>query len=67
MNSFGLKLENHFARLGEGFFTLQSAEKVGSRPQLLHANPKAAALIDLDPSAFADQRFTAAMAGHLPL
>ena len=67
MNSFGLKLENHFARLGEGFFTLQSAEKVGSRPQLLHANPKAAALIDLDPSAFADPRFTAAMAGHLPL
>ena len=64
---FGLKLENHFAKLGDGFFTLQPAEKVGARPQLLHANPKAAALIDLDPVISADPRFTLAMAGHLPL
>jgi uncharacterized protein YdiU (UPF0061 family) len=64
---FGLKLENHFARLGEGFFTRLPAEKPGGRPQLLHANPAAAALVDLDPAIFADPRFTAAMAGHLPL
>ena len=67
MTAFGLKLENHFAKLGGAFFTAVPAEKVGSRPHLLHANPAAAALIDLDTSAFADPRFTAAMAGHLPL
>ena len=60
-------MENHFARLGEGFFTAMPAEKVGTRPLLLHANAGAAALIDLDPAAFTDPRFTAAMAGHLPL
>src|ERR1700759_3232037 len=67
MSDFGLKLESHYARLGEGFFTAMPAEKVGARPVLLHANPAAAALIDLDPAVFADPRFTAAMAGHLPL
>jgi uncharacterized protein YdiU (UPF0061 family) len=60
-------MENAFARLGEGFFTAMPAEKVGARPLLLHANEAAAALIDLDTSVFADPRFTAAMAGHLPL
>jgi len=65
--NFGLHLENHFARLGEGFFTAMPAEKVGVKPRLLHANPAAAALIDLDTSVFTDPRFTAAMAGHLPL
>ena len=60
-------MENHFARLGEEFFTAMPAEKVGAKPRLLHANAGAAALIDLDPAAFADPRFTAAMAGHLPL
>ncbi len=67
MNNFGLNLENSFARLGDAFFTRLPAEKVGTRPQLLHANPAAAALIDLDPAFFADPRFAAAMAGHLPL
>ena len=67
MTAFGLNLENHFARLGGAFFTAMPAEKVGARPVLLHANPAAAALIDLDPAFFTDPRFTAAMAGHLPL
>ena len=67
MSSFGLNLENHFARLGVQFFTAMPAEKVGSCPQLLHANPAAAALIDLDPSVFSDSAFTLAMAGHAPL
>jgi serine/tyrosine/threonine adenylyltransferase len=67
MTSFGLNLENHFAKLGSSFFTAMPAEKVGTQPVLLHANPHAAALIDLDTSAFADPRFTAATAGHLPL
>jgi len=56
--------ENHFARLGEAFFTAMPAEKVGVKPRLLHANPAAAALIDLDTSVFTDPRFTAAMAGQ---
>ena len=43
------------------------AEKVGVAPRLLHANPAAAALIDLDPAVFADPRFAAIMAGHQPL
>ncbi|HJR55558.1 MAG TPA: YdiU family protein [Rhizomicrobium sp.] len=67
MSSFGLNLENHFARLGAQFFTAMPAEKVGSCPQLLHANPAAAALIDLDPAVFSDPAFTLAMAGHAPL
>jgi len=64
---FGLNLENHSAKLGDGFFTQQSAEKVAVRPQLLHANASAASLIDLDPAIFADPRFAAAMAGNIPL
>src|ERR1700759_2985906 len=66
MSDFGLKLENHFARLGEGFFTHLPAEKVGA-PKLIHANPAAAALLDLDPAVFSDPRFVAVMAGHAPL
>lgn len=61
------KIENHFARLGEGFFTRQSAEKVGARPQLLHANREAAALLDLDPAVFDDPGFAQVLAGHRPL
>jgi uncharacterized protein YdiU (UPF0061 family) len=67
MNSFGLNLENHFARLGADFFTAMPAQRVGVRPQLLHANASAAALLDLDPAIFTDPRFVLAMAGHIPL
>jgi uncharacterized protein YdiU (UPF0061 family) len=61
------QIENHFARLGEGFFTHLPAEQVAVRPVLLHANAAAAALLDLDPAIFADPRFAAAMAGNLPI
>jgi uncharacterized protein YdiU (UPF0061 family) len=57
-------VENHFARLGEGFFTAMPAEKVGETPRLVHANPDAAALLDLDPRVFLDPRFAEVMAGH---
>lgn len=67
MSDFGLTLENHYARLGEGFFTAMPAERVGAELRLLHANPAAAALIGLDPAVFSDPRFVMAMAGHLPL
>ncbi|HWU55908.1 MAG TPA: YdiU family protein, partial [Rhizomicrobium sp.] len=60
-------LENHFARLGEGFFTAMPAEKVGGTPRLIHANEAAAALLDLDPQVFNDPRFAEVVAGHLPL
>ncbi|HVV28531.1 MAG TPA: YdiU family protein [Rhizomicrobium sp.] len=60
-------LENHFARLGEDFFTTMPAERVGQSPGLIHANPAAAALLDLDPAVFSDPRFAEVVAGHLPL
>jgi hypothetical protein len=60
-------LENHFARLGEGFFTAMPAEKVGETPRLIHANPAAAELLDLDPQVFQDTRFAEVVAGHRPL
>jgi uncharacterized protein YdiU (UPF0061 family) len=60
-------LENHFARLGDGFFTAMPAEKVGGTPRLIHANDAAAALLDLDPQVFQDPRFAEVVAGHLPL
>jgi uncharacterized protein YdiU (UPF0061 family) len=64
---FGLKLENHYARLPGEFYTLMPAERVGVKPQLLHANAKAAALIGLDPAAFSDPAFTQVFSGHAPL
>jgi uncharacterized protein YdiU (UPF0061 family) len=64
---FGLKLENHYARLPGEFYTLMPAEKVGMQPRLLHANPKAAALIGMDPAAFSDPAFTQVFSGHEPL
>src|SRR5579863_5733048 len=60
-------LENHFARLGESFFTAMPAEKVGDRPRLIHANPDAAELLDLDPAAFSDPRFVEVLSGHRTL
>lgn len=60
-------LENHFARLGEGFFTAMPAERVGEAPQLIHANSGAAALLDLDPAVFNDPRFAEVVSGHRPL
>jgi uncharacterized protein YdiU (UPF0061 family) len=67
MSDFGLSLENHYARLPEDFYTRMSAEKIGSAPRLIHANPQAAALLDLDPAVFNDPRFVEVVAGHRPL
>ena len=66
-SSFGLSLENHYARLPGEFYTSMPAERVGSQPRLLHANAKAAALINLDPAAFADPDFVQIISGHHPL
>ena len=66
----GLKLEsradNLFARLPGDFYTKMPPERVGVRPRLVHANPKAAALIGLDPKSFADPVFTEIFSGHRP-
>ncbi len=67
IQTFGLKLENHYARLPGEFYTAMPAECVGEKPVLLHANPKAAALIGLDPSAFADPSFVPVFSGHKKL
>ena len=64
---FGLKLENHYARLPGEFYTLMPAEKVGVQPRLLHANPKAAALIGMDAGALSDPVFTQIFSGHAQL
>jgi uncharacterized protein YdiU (UPF0061 family) len=64
---FGLKLENHYARLPGEFYTLMPAERVGAHPQLLHANAGAAELIGLDPAALRDPDFIRAFSGHAPL
>ncbi len=60
-------LENHFARLGESFFTAMPAEKVGETPHLVHANPATAELLDLDPAVFSDPHFIEVVAGHREL
>jgi uncharacterized protein YdiU (UPF0061 family) len=67
MSDFGLTLENHYARLPDEFYTKMPAEKVGAQPRLIHANAKAAALLDLDPAAFNDPRFVEVFSGHQPL
>jgi uncharacterized protein YdiU (UPF0061 family) len=65
--TFGLALENHYARLPGEFYTKMPAEQVGEALTLLHANPKAAALIGLDPAAFSDPDFVPVFSGHKPL
>lgn len=65
--TFGLALENHYARLPGEFYTKMPAERVGETLALLHVNPAAAPLIGLDPSAFADPEFVRVFSGHAPL
>src|SRR5580698_7857621 len=67
MSDFGLRLENHYARLPDDFYTSMPAEKVGEKPRLIHANPDAADLLDLDPAVFNDPHFVEVVSGHRPL
>jgi uncharacterized protein YdiU (UPF0061 family) len=64
MSDFGLRLENHYAQLPEDFYTKMSAEKVGDSLRLIHANPAAAELLDLDPAVFRDPNFVEVVSGH---
>ena len=67
MSNFGLSLENHYAQLPEDFYTRMPAEKAGATLRLIHANPSAAGLLNLDPAVFNDPRFVEVMGGHRPL
>ncbi len=60
------RTENLFARLSGDFHTKMAAEKVGKDLRLIHANPKAAALIGLDPKFFTDPAFVEIFSGHRP-
>lgn len=60
-------LENHFAQLGEGFFTPMLAEKVGENPQLIHANGAAAQLLDLDCAVLHHPSFVDVISGRRSL
>ena len=63
---FAAAPENAFARLPGDFYTKMPPEAVGVQPRLIHANPKAAALIGLDPKSFNDPAFTEIFSGHRP-
>ena len=60
------RAENLFARLSDDFHTKMAAEKVGKDLRLIHANPKAAALIGLDPAFFKNPAFVEIFSGHWP-
>ncbi len=63
----GWRMDARFRTLPPDFYTLMPAERVGGDPILLHANAKAADLLDLDPAVFADPAFAAAVTGHVPM
>ena len=65
-NLADLATENTFAALPADFYTRLSA-RPPEAPRLLHANPAAAALIGLDPAAFATPEFLAVCSGQAPL
>ncbi|HEX4369829.1 MAG TPA: protein adenylyltransferase SelO family protein, partial [Rhizomicrobium sp.] len=67
MSDFGLNLENHYAQLPEDFYTRMPAERVGEAPRLIHANPAAAELLDMEPDVFRDPAFVAVASGHRAL
>jgi len=60
------RAENLFARLPVDFYTKMAPQKVGKDLRLIHANPKAAALIGLDPNFFTDPAFVEIFSGHRP-
>ncbi|HEY0295416.1 MAG TPA: YdiU family protein [Bordetella sp.] len=61
-----LATENTFAALPADFYSRLSP-RPPDEPRLLHANPAVAALIGLDPAAFATPEFLAVCSGRMPL
>lgn len=64
MPTFKLNFKNTFAKLPEYFYTKMRAEKVAVGPWLIHANAKAAKLIDLDPTLFTHRDFPLYFSGN---
>ena len=62
----GWRVENSYGGLPPEFYTKLKAEVFGT-PVLIHANAKAAALIDLDPAMFGNPDFAKLFAGHIPV
>lgn len=58
-----LRIEAAFPQLGDAYFSVVPPTPV-PHPRLLHANPDAAALIDLAPEAFQAPDFTGILAGN---
>lgn len=60
-------LEASYRRLPDELYTVMAAEGVGTAPALIHGNPAAAALLDLDPAIFHDPAFPLVFSGHRPV
>ncbi|MDF0642680.1 MAG: YdiU family protein [Nitrospira sp.] len=60
-----LRFDNSYARLPDAFFARLNPTPFSSPPRLIHANPAAAALIDLDPAQFARPEFAGTFGGSL--
>ncbi|HUS24104.1 MAG TPA: YdiU family protein [Candidatus Binatia bacterium] len=61
-----LRVDNRFAALGEAYFSRVQPASLAA-PRLVHFNPDAAALIDLDPAEARRPEFTQIFAGNRPL
>ena len=60
-----LSFDNSYARLPETFYAKLNPTPFQSPPYLIHANPAAAALIDLAPDQFMRPEFAALFGGSL--
>ncbi|HEU4686672.1 MAG TPA: YdiU family protein [Nitrospira sp.] len=60
-----LRFDNRYARLPEAFYAKVNPTPFAAPPYLVHANPAAAALIDLDPEQFNRPEFTGLFGGSL--
>ncbi|TCO83678.1 hypothetical protein EV699_10162 [Plasticicumulans lactativorans] len=61
-----LAFDNTYARLPDAYFSRVAPQPHG-RPTLLHVNPAACALLDLDPAEAARDDFALRFSGHAPL
>jgi serine/tyrosine/threonine adenylyltransferase len=60
-----LAFDNSYARLSESFYAKLNPTPFSAPPYLVHANPAAAELIDLDPAQFSRSEFAGLFGGSL--
>lgn len=60
-----LVFDNSYARLPDAFYAKLNPTPFSSPPYLIHANPEAAALIDLDPEQFRRPEFAGVFGGSM--